>query len=63
MNAQLIESKVTVQFRIACLLIGYEAANALFDSFGLNDDATWNGKDEEAEAVVEALLVAEMEAL
>jgi len=63
MNPELIESKVTVQFRIACVLLGFEAANTIFDSFGLNDDATWEGKDDEAEAIVEALLCAEMETL
>ena len=59
MNAQLIESQVTVQFKIACLLIGHDAANVLFDSFGLNDDNTWEGKAEEAEALVDALICAD----
>jgi hypothetical protein len=58
MNPQVIESKVTAQFRIACDLIGFEMANDLFDGLGLNDDDTWEGKDDEAEAIVEALLYA-----
>ena len=61
MNPQIVEAKVNVQFRIACVLLGFESANIIFDSFGLNDDATWEGKDDEAEAIVEALLWAELE--
>lgn len=55
MNLHIIEAKVTEQFKIACVLIGHENANTLFDKYGLNDDATWKGKASEAADVVEAL--------
>lgn len=40
MDAELmLELDITKAFRIVCDQIGYEQANALWDKYGLNDDA------------------------